>query len=222
MAESDTPFNVDQSAPPVFFDTLRSYLEYIGFNRETVIGITKAMFLLILAISGNFLAELLSCQTQRLMSSMFAKHIMLFFLIYFTLDFSSVGNDHPRYTLAKAFLIWAVFHIFSRTDLVYTIVAFTMLAIVYVISNFRDYFSQEFDGKKSSRTDTKFTQDYNTLDDWLRNIQISLFVTTLIVLLWGFVKYYIAKKYEYTKKFSWREFFEGHVTCKKGGKLYTY
>ncbi len=219
MSETDTPFNSSPYGPPIFFNNIRRYLELIGFNRETVIGITKALFLLVLAISGNFLAELLSCQTQRLMSSMFAKHIMLFFMIYFTLDFSSVGNDHPTYILAKAILIWTVFHIFSRTDLIYTVVSFSMLAVVYVISNYRDYYSQEFNSKSSSaRTDKKFTEDYNTMDDWLRNIQISLFSTTLIVLIWGFLRYYIAKKQEYTTKFTWKEFFEGHVKCKGSRK----
>ena len=219
MSETDTPFNPDPKAPPLFFDKVRGYLENIGFSRETVIGITKALFLLVLAITGNFLAELLSCQTQRLMSSMFAKHIMLFFMIYFTLDFSSSGHDHPSYILAKSILIWTVFHIFSRTDLIYTIVSFSMLAVVYVISNYRDYYSQEFNSKSGGvRTDKKFTEDYNTMDDWLRNIQISLFATTIIVLLWGFAKYYIAKKHEYTTKFSWKEFFEGHVKCKGSKK----
>ncbi len=220
MSESDTPFNPDQNAPPIFFNTLRSHLEAIGFSRDTVIGITKALFLLVLAISGNFLAELLSCQTQRLMSSMFAKHVMLFFLIYFTLDFSSTGHDHPSFILTKALLIWTIFHIFSRTDLIYTIISFSMLSLVYVISNYRDYYTQQFN--KNSQGDQTRMEDFNTTDEWMRNLQISLFATTIIILLVGFVKYYIAKKNEYTTKFTWNQFFEGHTSCRKGGIIHKY
>ena len=35
----------------------------------------KALFFLILAICGNFLAETLSCQTQKMFKHMYAKHV---------------------------------------------------------------------------------------------------------------------------------------------------
>ena len=63
-----------------------------GFEKDAIIMIIKALFLLILSISGNFLAEMLGCQTQKFLSNMYTKHLLLYFLIYFTLDFSSVDK----------------------------------------------------------------------------------------------------------------------------------
>ena len=156
MSEADTPFNPSPNAPPMFFNTIRGYLELIGFSRETVIGITKALFLLVLAISGNFY-RIIKLSNTTINEFYVCEAYNVIFMIYFTLDFSSSGNDHPSYILAKSILIWTVFHIFSRTDLIYTIVSFSMLAVVYVISNYRDYYSQEFNSKSgSARTDKKF------------------------------------------------------------------
>ena len=49
---------------------------------EESLGIIDGLFLLFLAISGNFLAETLGCQTQELFTdSIIAKQIMTFFII---------------------------------------------------------------------------------------------------------------------------------------------
>ena len=52
-----------------------------GFEKDAIIMIIKALFLLILSISGNFLAEMLGCQTQKFLSNMYTKHLLLYFLI---------------------------------------------------------------------------------------------------------------------------------------------
>ena len=60
----------------------------------------KGVYLLILAISSNFLAETLGCKTQKSLSeNMLAKHFTILFIIYFALDFSSSRSNNPIHIL---------------------------------------------------------------------------------------------------------------------------
>ena len=71
----------------------------------------KGLFLLILAVSANFVGNLLGCKTQKLLTeNMFAKHIVLILLIYFTVDLTSEKVFHPMDTLKSTVELW-VFYI---------------------------------------------------------------------------------------------------------------
>ena len=49
-------------------------------------SIIKGIFLLILAISGNFIGETLGCKTQKMLrENMFAKQMVVYLIIYFVL-----------------------------------------------------------------------------------------------------------------------------------------
>ena len=164
---------------------------YFGFEKESIIMIVKALFLLILSISGNFLAKMFSCQTQRVLSNMYTKHLLLYFLIYFTLDFSSSEKQaaHGR---------------FSRTDIEYTIISFVILSIIYVLGNYKDYFNDHMEDEKEKQR----------LEKILSMSQMVLFALLLVLQLKGLVKYYFEKKKEYGKKFKLLEFFVGHTKCR--------
>ena len=48
------------------------------------------IFLLIIGVGGNFIAETMNCQIQKVLTkNMYAKNFVLFVIIYFSLDFSS-------------------------------------------------------------------------------------------------------------------------------------
>ena len=59
-------------------------LEKFSHITESFDTILKATLLLILSVCGNFLAETLGCQSQKVLENMFVKHLLLFFMIYFT------------------------------------------------------------------------------------------------------------------------------------------
>ena len=55
-------------------------------NFDSINILVKGVLLIFLAMSGNFLAELLGCQTQKLLTeNMWAKHAILLFSIYFAM-----------------------------------------------------------------------------------------------------------------------------------------
>ena len=82
------------------------------------LGIIDGVFLLFLAISGNFIAETLGCQTQELLSnSVLAKQCMTFFIIFFTIDYSDDSIEAPTVKLMKASLVYVFFLLFTKMDI---------------------------------------------------------------------------------------------------------
>ena len=66
------------------------------------LGIIDGLFLLFLAISGNFLAETLGCQTQELLTnSIIAKQIMTFFIIYLDSSYQLVNLRALFYDISQ-------------------------------------------------------------------------------------------------------------------------
>ena len=52
---------------------------------ENINDIIKSIFLLLLAISGGYVAQTLGCKTQKLLTeNMYVKHIVILLVIYFT------------------------------------------------------------------------------------------------------------------------------------------
>lgn len=82
----------------------RDLHEESGMNDDNN-AMVKGIFLLILAVSGNYVAETIGCQTARnLTSNMLFKHAIILMMIYFTLNFTSVNNPNPMDMFKKLYL----------------------------------------------------------------------------------------------------------------------
>ena len=157
-----------------------------------------AVFLLILTISGNFLAETFSCSVRELLENNFvAKQILLFFIIYFTNTFNAGDEGNPFDKLKKTFVIYIFFVMFSKMDLFFTIVGFGILCAIYINN---DYYKFRLNQKK------QVSGYYNILINSLR----------ILLLLWtftGFTIYFIKQKSKHKKNFNLKTFFIGKKAC---------
>lgn len=103
----------------------------------------KGIFLLILAIMGNFVAETLGCKTQKLLSdSMLVKHLVTFLILYFAIGFTSSETKHPGSIAINALLIWGMLILFSRMSIEFTMIVFALLTSKYVLTTFTDYYKK--------------------------------------------------------------------------------
>ena len=85
-------------------------------NNNTQIFI-KALFLLLLSISGGYTSQTLGCGTQKAFQNMTTKHMILFALIYFTLDISENPDQapiHPYEQFKKAVILYIGFILFTK------------------------------------------------------------------------------------------------------------
>ena len=129
-------------------------------NDEFYVGLSNAMMLLILAVTGNFVAETLSCKTQyALTNNMYLKHLVILFMIYFTLNFTTDDNPHPKRALKNAIIIWALFVLFGKTTPNFTIAIAALLVIIYILKNLREHYKHKIKNKqKSKHLDNKLLQ----------------------------------------------------------------
>ena len=105
------------------------------------INIINGVFLIFLAICGNFLAQTLSCGFQRLLTnSMLAKQVTTFFMIYFTINYSSNVIPSPTDNIKQAFIIYLLFVLFSKTHFKVTSIISLILVIIYISNNYKQYY----------------------------------------------------------------------------------
>ena len=177
------------------------------------LGIIDGLFLLFLAISGNFLAETLGCQTQELLTnSVIAKQVMTFFIIYFTIDYSDDNIEDPSIKLTKASLVYIFFLLFTKMDLKPTILVFILLFITYVSNSYKNYYEATF--KENKKPTKEETADHKKQISSLSSMQQTLMGVVVIVILAGFFMYFREKKVEYKDSFDFKKFIFGVVKCK--------
>lgn len=192
-------------------------LKYDAEENKFILSLVKALFFLILALSGNFLAETLSCQTQQIFQHMYAKHIVLFFMIYFTIDIVERGGQEPSdpaKQLMDASILYIAFHLFTKMDFSFTIVIFLMLCAIYIIGNYRNLYEYRKDKLKKNPKMKDLVWEYEKTDKNLQSIQMYLYYGSIAGILTGSFLYFLRKKQEYGNKFSLYKFFEGVEVCK--------
>ena len=64
----------------IYMDIIRDITSF-KLSNEAFETILKATLLLVLSVSGNFLAETLGCQSQKVLGNMFVKHILILLLL---------------------------------------------------------------------------------------------------------------------------------------------
>ena len=180
------------------------------YSNEAFETILKATLLLVLSVSGNFLAETLGCQSQKLLGNLIVKHVLILFMIYFTIDFTQRDQDtiNPFINVFKAICVWILFHLFTHMNIIPTFIVGLLLMILFFISNYRHYIDNK---KKKSTTDLK---NLESMDNTLKLTQELIFVTMFIIILVGCSIYYFEKKREYKTDFKTWKFIFGVKKCK--------
>ena len=133
---------------------------------------------------------------------MIIKHILILFMIYFTINFTQ-GNEivSPFVNLKRAIIIWVLFHLFTHLDIVSTVVVLVLLVSLYFISNYNNYL------EKLNKKDTSLSKTLNKVEE-------VLYFLSIAVIVLGFLYYYFEKKQEYGKRFNIIKFIFGVKKCK--------
>ena len=108
-----------------------------------MINVVQSVFLLLIVIAGNFIGSSLGCQTQKLCSeNVYVRHALVFMILYFSMNLSD-DSMHPARALAIAFSVMLLFVLFTKMDMGFTFVAFSLLCVIYIISHFIKYYKKE-------------------------------------------------------------------------------
>jgi len=167
--------------------------------RSTIRGV----FLLILAIMGNFTVETLGCRSRKLLTeNMPVKHLVSIFILYFSIGIFSKKQVDPIETFKTTITIYVMFILFTRMNITFTIIVFLLLATNYIIWNYIDYFKSKEDDKYKSKIDN------------LVKLQNNIFYLILVLILIGFILYTREQYSFYKKEWSTVKFLFGTKGCK--------
>ena len=159
---------------------------------------TSGLFLLLLAVAGNYAAETFSCSVRRLLSdNMWAKQAVILFMIYFTINFTSGNSISPRQQFQTALYVWVFFLMFTKMQLGWTVFAFGLLITIYVLRNQIDYLKQSQQADQAQRLELP-----------LQIAQIAVLITVLC----GFGLYYLKQRHDHPD-FSYFKFVFGTLVC---------
>lgn len=170
----------------------------VSNNWNIVVGI----FLLILAVSGNFVAETISCQSQKLLyNNMLAKNVIILMVIYFSLGFASSESIVNPLTLAgNSVLIWLFFLIFNKMDIQYTIISIVGMFVILVMKDFVDYY-------------VAIKENENMVPILIKGMDY-IFASVCLTVIVGFLLYFKKQYRDYYKSFSFMTFIFGNTICK--------
>lgn len=165
-------------------------------------NLIKGIFLLILGVSGNFVAETLGCKTQKLLTeSMIAKHLVIYFIIYFAIGITSDANTFPLVSAGQALIIWVLFVLFTRMSLSFTIIVFILAMMRYISTTFIEYYKREDESKNKKKIEN------------IKNVGTYLEIIILLTILTGFILYFNKQYSEYYETWSTYKFIFGVNKC---------
>ena len=157
------------------------------------------VFLLILAISGGFVAETLSCKVQKLLSeNMIVKNLVIILILFFVLGLTGDNETPPHSVFLDSLIIWVFILIFNKMNLLFTLISFILIAILLVIKNYYDYYIKN---------------DIEIKTDFLHNLFSTILYANIIVILIGFSIYFRKQYKEHYKNFSFLTFIFGNTKC---------
>jgi hypothetical protein len=176
------------------------------------------IFLIYALVTSGYITEILSCQMRIfLQNKWYARHVLAVILVFAFIMFEGGWdfdkdreNQEPNnwasgntlHSLVIAFIIYLVFLISSKSNLIANIIFFSLLFFLYIINTYREYQLRRSEINESTNNNIILFEQI-------------IFSITVIVLVVGFIDYYYYKKKQHEKKndFKWFEFLVGTTKC---------
>jgi len=166
---------------------------------EDISGIIRAVFLLIIAISANFLGNTLCCNLQyNFISNPYLRHFFLYLIIVFTIDFTSKNSKSITEVLTKSLIIYIFYIMLSKQDYITIYIVIIMLIAIYLIYIQTNYL-------KNNNLDTTY------YDNLTSNLTYGIIIISSI----GFILYFNKQYNENYDDFDILKFIFGTNVCKK-------
>jgi hypothetical protein len=180
------------------------------------------IFLIYVLVTSGYISEILSCQMRNFIKEKwYARHILAIILVFAFImfeggwDFDKSREDKESnnwavgntiHSLVIGIIIYLVFLISSKSTLIPNILFFSSLFILYVTNTYREYIFVR--GEINETTNNNI-------------IIIEQLITSfaIIVLIFGFIQYYLYQKKEHPEDFSWLQFLLGTSNCTSGQKF---
>lgn len=173
------------------------------------------IFILILIISSNFLAEVFPCRFQEMLSkNMYLKHIFgyLTMVFFVTMTLDEYNNTYSFTELFKSSLfMYFGFIVFSKTSTKFFFPVLFFLGLLYILHIRKSQLQTQLQQKNT--TDDMISSNQKQLDTLNTIMDVSSKIT-LVILAMGFFVYIGEKRVEYKNNFNFLTFLFGKTNCK--------
>jgi hypothetical protein len=168
------------------------------------------IFIFILIVSANFLAEVFPCRIQNVLrSNMLVKHLFGLFTMIFFVVLSSGVTEKDIFKIAKtSILLYILFILISKSQVYAFYFILVFLGITYIINIMKDKEKENIKGDE--KTDKLINEKINNYDNIMYMLYLLIIITTII----GVILYIGEKKIEYKNNFNYLTFFLGKPKCK--------
>ena len=162
--------------------------------------ILKGLIIIFVALAGNFISETMGCKLRKHLSeSMLFKNILLFVVIYITVGYNIEEYAHPLTSLGTSGIIYALFVMSMRLNIYFTVLAFILIFMLFVLVQYRDYTTHH-------KKDKQLVEQTNKII----TINEILLLATIVI---GFIYYAFVQKKQHRDKFSTYTFLMGKHKC---------
>ena len=171
-----------------------------------------SIFVFILIISANFLAEIFPCGLQYVLrNNMIIKHTFGLFTMIFFVVLSHKNKNKNIYDIIKNSLgLYLFFIILSRCEIHIFFIVLIFLGITYIINILK----HDIMNQKINKKGDKKRQDENNKKLMIyNNMTFILYILIILSTFLGLLIYMGEKKIEYKKKFNYFTFFIGKHKC---------
>jgi len=196
-------------------------------THELIMERIAAIFVFTLIVSDNFIEDLLPCAVQyHLTNSMILKHIIGFLTLFFfgILALPQLANIEG---MGKAFILYIIFVINTRTYHKVWLILFLLYAVVYLIHIARlqadNYLNNQIKtmnkdkktNKKISLKEEGLLKRYMFIANYGYIIEKICLYTIITLTVLGLIMFVGEKKLEFGKKFKWKDFLLLKPQCKR-------
>jgi len=178
-----------------------------------------SIFIFILIVSANFLAEIFPCRLQYLLrNNMLIKHVFGLFTMIFFVVLSS-GDKKILNIIKNSVLLYILFILISKCNLHIFYLILFLLGITYILNIMNDEkkINEEISNEEISNeelSNEEISNEEISNEDIYENIIYFLYVIIFILVFIGVLVYMGEKKIEYKDKFTYYTFFIGKSICK--------
>lgn len=197
-----------------------NFLNYSPSSKthELIMERIAAIFVFTLIVSDNFIEDLLPCAVQyHLTNSMILKHIIGFLTLFFfgILALPQLANIQG---MGKAFILYIIFVINTRTYHKVWLILFLLYAVVYLIHIARvqadNYLNNQIitmnkdkkTNKKISLKEETLLKKYMFIANYGYVVEKICLYTIITLTVLGLIMFVGEKKLEFGKKFKWKDF----------------
>lgn len=163
-----------------------------------IIDSSKGLLLLFLAILANFLGNTMNCGTQKLLTeSPLFRNIAVYFLIYFTINFTS-SNISPSKLFMNSGFVFVLFILLMKQNKILFVINLFIIFMIFVSNQSKMY----YENKKSKKD----------VDHY--HLRTKFFAETIpFTLILGFILYFVKQYSDYGTDFNILKFLFGTNVC---------